>query len=146
MMKKLLLSLCAVLFSLQLIAQDSKPPLDFSVYDIWNRLGSTKISENGQIVTYEINPAIGDGNFFIKDLKLNKEFSFPRGRSGVISPESDFVVFRIKAQADTVRQAKLKKVKSDKMPKDTLALFDMNELRTWEPLKSFKVPSKGRGV
>jgi len=45
----------------QLLSQTSKPPLDFSVYDHWNRITGAKISSDGALVSYEIKPAQGDG-------------------------------------------------------------------------------------
>lgn len=146
MKKILLLLLCLGVSAFQLFSQSSKPPLDFSVYDAWNKVGATQISANGELVSYEINPGKGDGALYLKNLKLDKQHEFARGKSAIISPNSDFVVFRIKVQADTLREAKLEKVKADKMPKDSLALFSKGEITKWAKLKNFKVPKEGPSV
>lgn len=146
MKKQFLFFVIMCFVSLSLMAQVSKPPLDFSVYDKWNRLTSTRISENGELVSYEINPGMGDGNLFLKDLAKGEEYVFERGSSAQFSPNSDFLVFMIKVQADTLREAKLKKVKSDDMPKDSLAIFDMKELKKVPKVKNVKVPKEGQSV
>ncbi len=122
--------------------QDQKRPLDFRQYDAWNTLSAQKISDDGEWVMWQVNPTTGDGNLFLQgwsDSGVAKTFC--RGSQALFGPNSDFIAFRIVPQADTVRKAKILKVKSEKMPKDTLGIFTLKEGAwvTYPLLKSFKV-------
>ncbi|MCK5821682.1 MAG: S9 family peptidase [Bacteroidales bacterium] len=147
-MKKLSLLFVLSILIQGVIAQNVKPALDYTVYDQWKSLSSSMISTNGEFVSFEINPSLGDGYLHFLKLNSDQEVIFPRGDGAVFSPNSDFIAFKIKVFADTVRQAKLDKVKKDKMPKDSLAIYlpSLGKTLKWANLKSFKVPAKGQSV
>jgi len=147
MRKSILLFVFSILIQ-TVIAQNAKPALDFTVYDQWKSLSSNMISGNGGFVAYEINPSLGDGYLHLLKLQSRQELSFPRGDGAVFSPKNNFLAFRIKVYSDTIRQAKLDKVKKDKMPKDSLAIYlpELKKTLKWANLKSFKVPAKGQSV
>ena len=52
---------------------DGKMALDHSVYESWNKLEKTKISYNGEWISYELNPQKGDGKLIL--INPNKGFS-----------------------------------------------------------------------
>jgi len=118
-----------------------KVPLDHSVYSTWNVLGQTNISNNGSFVSYLINPQKGDGWPYLFSAEKNSTDSFPRAKSPSFSPNSDFLIFLITPQQDTVRQMKLKKVKKDKLPTDSLGILltYTKTLIKIPQVKSFKV-------
>lgn len=148
-MKKLVLLVGLIsLIGAGTFAQTSKPALDFTVYDNWKSLSGSQISKDGNYLSYEINPSVGDGFLYIRSQKDQALHSFERGDGALFSPNSDFLVFRIKPYSDSVRLAKLNKVKKEKMPKDSLAVFmsHQKETRKWANLKSFKVPAQGESV
>ena len=66
---------------------------------------------------------------------------FVRGKTPSFSSNSNFVAFKIVPQYDTVRKAKLKKVKKDKMPKDTLGIYvlESEKLLKYPDLQGYKV-------
>ncbi|KPK87167.1 MAG: hypothetical protein AMS27_03455, partial [Bacteroides sp. SM23_62_1] len=130
-----------------LFAQNEKIPLNHSIYEGWKTLSNAKISNNGQWVAYEINPQQGDGYLYLVDLNGSKTDSVPRGYNPVFSNQSDFLVFKIKPQYATVRQAKKDKKKKSEMPKDTLAiwLLDGSDPLKIADVESFKVPEDGEG-
>lgn len=146
-MKRFGFLLLILFFGTAAFNQD-KPPLDFSVYDGWKALSSQAISDDGDWVSYEINPSVGDGWLYLHSLSGGQQLSFARGDAARLSANNDFLVFRIKPFADTVRQKKLDKVKKDEMPKDSLALyhFQQEEMKTWPDVKSFKIPESGPSV
>ncbi len=102
---------------------DGKTTLDHSVYESWNKLEKTKISYNGEWISFELNPQKGDGKLIL--INPNKGFSdtIVRGYDLAFSPNNDFVAFKIKPQEDTTRKAKLDKKKKEDMPKDSLAIL-----------------------
>ena len=144
----ILLYICSILLHGVVFSQNSKSALDYSVYDDWKSLSSNTISGNGEFISFEINRSVGDGNLHFLRLNSGQEIIFPRGDGAKFSPKNDFIAFKIKAYADTIRQAKLEKVKKDKMPKDSLAVYIPAQDNTlkWANLKSFKVPSNGQSV
>ena len=113
--------LLSILFALQSNGQSTeKKPLNPSVFDEWKSLENPIISDNGEWVSFEINPQKGDGCLFLTNLNTQKRDSVPRGYHAQFSPESDFLVFKIKTPEDSTRKAKLAKKKEDQLPKDSL--------------------------
>lgn len=137
----------SVLLPLGALAQ-SKKPLDHTVYDGWQSIGSKAISNNGQWVVYTITPQEGDATLIIRNLKNSQEVSVPRGTSAVITEDSRFVVFTIKPFFKEVRQGRIKKKKPDEMPKDSLGFIELGQTTITKVagVKSFKTPEKGSGL
>lgn len=128
-MKKILyLVFVIMLFSISAISQDSngtgyKKILDHSVYEKWNTIGKVKISNDGNWTFFEVNPLKGDGKLILKNLINDKGITVERGYDAVFSANSDFIVFKIKAENETIRKAKLNKKKADEFPKDTAGIL-----------------------
>ena len=122
-----------------------KKTIDHTVYDSWNSISNIKQSPNGTIITYEINPQVGDGKLYIEDGEGNYKRAFNRGKNIQLNYAENFVVFVIKPQADTIRKLKLDKIKKDKFPKDTLAIYHpkTDSLYTIPAIKSFQLAKKG---
>lgn len=121
-----------------------KKALSFDDYDHWKSLAKQKISNNGQWISYEINPQKGDGYLYIYNTNSHQLDSIARGKQAIFSPENDFIAFTITPQADTIKALKLKKAKSSKMPKDSLCIWNLRngQKKTYARVRSFTVPSK----
>ena len=141
-MKKLLLTLIASSFLLVGMAQSNKRALKHSDYDGWKDIRNHNISNDGEWISYEINPQKGDGYLYLYQQSKAKLDSFPRGYAAEFSANSKNLVFKIKAQFNTIRQAKLKKIKAKDLPKDSLAILSLssNKLAKLANLKSFQTP------
>ncbi|MFK5855817.1 MAG: prolyl oligopeptidase family serine peptidase [Bacteroidota bacterium] len=140
------ISISSVLFFLfftVVFAQD-KVPLDHSVYDDWKSVSNYSISNNGNLVSYVINPQEGDGFLYLYGTQSNNYDSIARGYKSKLSSNSNMLLFHIKPQFDTVRAAKLKKVKKDSLPKDSLGIWitSSGDLLKFSKLKSISVPKK----
>lgn len=133
-----------LLTSLAALCQTAKVPIDHSVYDDWKILSRQQISQNGQWISYEINPQQGDGQLFLHSLQYNTTDSMPRGRQAVFSAYSDFLAYRIEPTASVVRQAKADGKKKDEMPKNNLgvSLLTGGESFIVENVQSFAVPEE----
>ncbi|MBI5217886.1 MAG: S9 family peptidase [Bacteroidia bacterium] len=135
--------LYVVLFilSFSFLSAQNKIPLDHTVYDSWKDIENPIISDDGKWVSYEINPQKGDGWLFLRNCINNKIDSIRRGYAAKFSANSDFLIFKIKAQDDTIRKAKLAKKKDDDLPKDSLGIliFKKDSLKKTAKLKSFKL-------
>ena len=134
------LAVLSMLF-LGLVAQD-KIPLNHSVYDDWKSVSNYSISNNGNWVSYVINPQEGDGFLYLFDASKKKYDSINRGYKSKLSSNSNMLLFSIKPQFDTVRAAKLKKVKKDKLPKDSLGIWitSTGKVLKFANFKSIKIP------
>ncbi len=143
MIKKTFLLSCLILLSVAVIAQ--KKAIDHTVYNDWKSLSSSKVSDNGKYVSFEINPHRGDGFLHWANTKTNQHDSISRGNNARFSHDSDVLLFTIEPGFDTIRKLKLEKVKKEKWVKDTLGiLFLQNDsLKKISNLIDFKVPEQG---
>lgn len=144
-MKPLLSLFLTLYIPLVLFSQSSeKKALDHSVYDNWNRLSHQTISQDGNWISFEINPQDGDGNLFLKNPSLKYENTFARGYKASIAPNNNFIAFHFKPEKDTLRTLKLDGKKDEDLPKDSLGIFvfEDKKLFTIPGVKSYKIPEK----
>ncbi|WP_075590358.1 alpha/beta hydrolase family protein [Labilibacter marinus] len=142
-MRNIITLIIGLLISNICLAQ-SKKTLSYHDYDGWKSLSNQKISNDGQWVSYEINPQKGDGFLYLYNVSNQSLDSIARGKQAIFSPENDFIAFKITPEADTIKALKLKKTKSDKMPKDTLCVWNLKEgfIKKYPRIKKFSVPEK----
>lgn len=123
--------------------QPAKKPLDHSVYDSWQSIGTKIISANGQFVAYSVLPQEGDANLIIHDLKTGQSVTIPRGTNPAMSMDSRFLICTIKPLFKDTREARIKKKKPAEMPKDSLAIIALGQSDApikIPAVKSFKIP------
>jgi dipeptidyl aminopeptidase/acylaminoacyl peptidase len=134
----------AVVFPSVLIAQD-KRPIAFSDYDAWNSIGEIVQSGSGDLVSYTINPSVGDGTLFIENVVTGKKRAFARGKTLAFHHKEEFCVFLISPQYDSVRQKKLDKVAEEKLPKDSLAIYwpAKDSVAYFPNIKSYQLAERG---
>jgi len=128
-------------------AQSSKQALDHDAYDIWQRINEEAISPDGSWVHYSMSPEYGDALLNVKNTASSMVYSIPRGVKAAFTRDSKHVVAHIKSAVDSVRQAKLDKVKKDDMPKDSLAIIDLasGTITHIPRVKSYKLPKEAGG-
>ncbi|HKJ79089.1 MAG TPA: hypothetical protein VKA10_06120, partial [Prolixibacteraceae bacterium] len=140
---KLTLSILLIILSFGILAQTpAKESLTIEDFAGWKTISNSNLSNNGDYIAFELNPQKGDGNLIFKH--HNKYDTIPRGKKAQIGPENNFIVFEIGQPEDTIRKAKLDKVKKDKMPKDSLGIyfFRKDKMIKFPKLKSFKIPEE----
>lgn len=140
--------LTVILFFVVSFAYAQKKPLDHSVYDTWESIGTKQLSNNGQWAMYSILQQEGDAQLYLANIKTNIKINVPRGMNAQFSNDSKFAAFNIRPLNKELRQAKIKKKKSDELPKDSLGIANLtNNAVTKVPrVKSFKFPEEGTGV
>ncbi|MFK8038773.1 MAG: alpha/beta hydrolase family protein [Crocinitomicaceae bacterium] len=144
-MKQLLICL-AISLSLPTLSQEvSKKLINQDAYDSWNSIKQTKWSKNGEILTYQIQPAKGDSWLYFLNAKSLKKDSIFKGNNCEIHYQSKFAVFSIKPGYDTIRTLKLADTKSNKLPKDSLGIywFENDSLTIVPQVKSYKISEEG---
>ena len=120
-----------------------KKALDHSVYDSWKNLSSAKITDDGNFISYEINPQQGDGMLYLYNRKNAATDLFERGNNASFSPDINYFVYTIIPPYSETRQAKKDKKKPDEMPKNNLGikLLGSDKSEVIERVKSFKMPA-----
>ncbi len=144
-MKNILL---LVLMLTAITLQAQKTPLDHDDFDIWNRISSTKISPDGKITVYHLVPGKGDQTMKIVGTDGKELASIPRAENSSITWDSKYVVFTIKPAIDSVRALKRIKTKDDKLPKDSLGIFNISTktVEKYARVKSYKLPKEWPGM
>lgn len=140
--------LTIILFFVVSFAYAQKKPLDHSVYDTWESVGTKQLSNNGQWAMYSILHQEGDAQLYLTNIKTNAKMNIPRGMNSQFSNDSKFAAFNIRPLNKDLRQAKIKKKKADELPKDSLGIANLttNAVTKVARVKSFKFPEEGAGV
>ena len=129
-MTRLVTLIACLCTSISLFAQIQKRPLTAADYDRWQSVRSEKIANNGQWIAYQIDPQDGDGRLEVagslgSSVVSQPRYRFPRGYMAQFTPDSKFLVMRLKVPVADTRKAKLKKRKPDEMPKDSLLVLNL---------------------
>lgn len=129
----------AFLFFTLLAAEASaqKKPLDHSVYDGWQSLGSTSLSKKGDKIGYTVSPQEGDSEFFLKTGKNETLLTLPRATGPKLSFDEKHFVSLISPLYQDTRKAKIDKKKKEDMPKDSLAIYSF-ATKSWIKLPNVK--------
>ena len=130
------------------VSFSQKKTLDHSDYDLWNTIQRETISPNGEFVMYSLEKGEKDQHLKIKDNKAKLIFEHERSERGNFTYDGNYAIFTIKPWKDSITGMKRRKVKKDKMPKDTLGIFDLktNSLQKIAHIKSYQLPEKWSGV
>ena len=136
---KILSILCLIFISASVFGQ--KKVIDHTVYNDWRKAEAQIISNDGNYISYEINPHRGDGFLYVYNSSTSKTDSFPRGKEAKFGTNNNYFVFKITPGFDTLRNCELNKVDKKKWPKDTLGIyvFAKDSLIKIPLLKSFSV-------
>ncbi len=147
-MKNTFLCFLAVLLCSLVGAQNpNKKTMDLEVYDSWNTIKNTQISNNGRWVVYEQTPGDGDATLIIHDTQSQRNTRIPRGQKAKISADNAYIAFTVRPFADSLKQLRRQKVKDDKLTKDSLGILRLSDgqLRKIANVSSFKLPEEWSG-
>ena len=144
-MKSTILSILCLLVSMTAFSQ--KKVLDHPDFEIWNTIEGQRISQNGQLIIYSLEKGEADNHLKIKDGQGILVFEHERSQGGQFTYGSDYALFTIKPWQSAVREMKREKVKSEDIPNDTLAIFNVNnnQLLKIPNVRNYKMPAKWGG-
>ncbi|WP_267740583.1 alpha/beta hydrolase family protein [Myroides injenensis] len=127
-----------------LSVQAQKKPLDHSVYDGWQTIGSKAFSNDGKWILYQVNPQEGDKTLYIKSTAGSKELIVPRGEKPQFTGDSKYSVFSIRPTYEDLKAVRVKKKKEDEIAKDSLGIYNLvnGTINKKANIKSFKIPEK----
>lgn len=134
-------------FLISITAFAQKKPLDHTVYDGWQSIAQTVISNDGKWVVYMVNPQEGDGELIIQSADGAYKKTIARGYGHLITEDSRYVIFKIRPLFKDTRDARIKKKRPDDMPKDSLGMIELGKEDVWKMarVKSFKTPDEANG-
>ena len=115
-----------------------KPPIDHSVYDLWESIVSPTISKSGDYVFYTVSPQEGDSKTIIQHAKSKNANTIQRGINGKLNEAENIFISTIKPFYKETREAKIKKKKADEMPKDSLGILVLGEKTKFSNLGAIK--------
>lgn len=142
MIRFISLTIVGILFAFPLFTQ--KKPLDHSVYDSWESLSGTSLSNDGRMMATMIAPQEGDTTLYLRDLTNNRSLKLERITRFTLSPDGVYTVGLLKAPFRERRQARIDKKKADEMPDDSLMIihnytFEVEKIAN---VRSFKTAEK----
>ena len=142
---RIFISLCVFGISMSVMGQ--KKTLDHQAVDSWKTIKNQSISNNGAYVLYALEKGEKDKTLKVKSSEGNLLLEHERIAKAQFSYDSNFVIFNIKAWKDSVKALKRRKVKSSKLPKDSLAIYNLrqNEVHKVPMVRSYKIPEKWNG-
>ncbi len=142
---KHILRLLLILLTLNVFSQ--KKILDHKDVNNWNTIKDKSISSDGKYIMYSLEKGEQDNYLKIKDSKGRPVLEYDRAEKGQFSYDSNFTFFTIKPWSDELKELKRQKVKKDKMPKDTLGIYNINDRKLIKigNVKSYKIPAKWSG-
>lgn len=122
-----------------------KKPLGHSVYDNWQNIGARKISNDGKWISYSVDAQEGNSNLFLYSVKNKISKQFARATKTDFTNDSKFAIFQIRPLYKDIKAVKDKKLKQDKLVKDSLAIVNLSNGTTEKipNVKGFKIPEKG---
>ncbi|MFN5134700.1 MAG: S9 family peptidase, partial [Chitinophagaceae bacterium] len=134
-------------FLISITAFAQKKPLNHTVYDGWQSVAQTVISNDGKWVVYMVNPQEGDGELIIQSTDGAYKKTIARGYGHLITEDSRYVIFKIRPLFKDTRDARIKKKRPDDMPKDSLGMMELGKEDVWKMarVKSFKTPDEANG-
>jgi dipeptidyl aminopeptidase/acylaminoacyl peptidase len=134
-----------ILLSIQGLEAQVKRPLQHSDYDGWESISNEAINKNGQWVGSLINPQEGDGRLELVSIKsASQKIILHRVKNWKFSPDGNYAIGHVTPQNDLIKSQKLKKVKKEDLPKDSLFIVQLNtqKIEKISLLKSYEIPSK----
>ena len=144
MLQRILTLIC---ITIALISYGQKKILDHSDYDLWNTIKDEAIAPDGSNVLYSLEKGEKDHFFKIQDDKGQFVLEYDRGQKGHFTHDSKYAIFTIKPWKDSVMDMQRRKVKKDKLPKDSLGIFNLEQRQLTKVgnVKSYKIPEKWSG-
>lgn len=118
------------------MAQDAKKVLGVDDYSKWSRIVSTKLSDDGDWMTYAYRPNDGDDTLYIKNIQSGEVFSDLYCSNPDFSFDSKWVVYKRNLTKEEV--IKLKKSKKKVFSKGVLLNLETGEKTEWDKVKSIK--------
>ena len=147
-MKKPVLSFVFLFVCFWLMGQNpNKKTMDHDVFNIWNTISSPQISNDGNWVVYELTNEGRDPQLHLYHAPSQSTKKFSRGTKAKISADNQWLVFKIVQPQDSLKAMRRRKVKKNKLPKDSLGIYELStgQFTQIANVQSFVLPQKWSG-
>src|SRR5690606_693509 len=134
-----------VLLFHQAVEAQQKRPLNHQDYDGWESTSGERFTKNGEWVGFQVNIQDGDGRLEVVNYEQpNQRHVVSRAQNWQFSHDGKFAEGKILVQKDTMRNLKLKKTKTEDMPKDSLFILNLKSggLEKLARVKSYAIPEE----
>ncbi|NNF35892.1 MAG: S9 family peptidase [Saprospiraceae bacterium] len=141
-MMKILTFFILLLMVTPLMSQ--KKAMTPEVYNEWNRISDTRISNDGNWIAYSLSTEIGDKTTILYNTKSGVSTTMERSSAPRFDAASSNLIIWRKPAYDHIRQLKLKDTKKDDLPGDTLMVYSLSgkTFTSFPEVKSMEVPEK----
>jgi len=121
-----------------------KKLIDHTTYDEWREVKNEQISDSGTTIVFEVKSLAADGVLCVSDGSSSIEL-IDRGRSAQVTADGNTIALKISQPYDTIRKLRIKKVKKDKLPKDSAGIWHQSAdtLMLFDKVKKVTVSEKG---
>lgn len=136
-----------LLLLISILAISQKKVLNHSDIQLWKTINNESIAPNGNFVVYDLEEDNSDSHLILKSADGTTVFEYERASNGQFSYNSNFLMFMVKPWKDSINDMQRRKVKKDKLPKDSLGIYNITtkELIKIPNVKSYKTPEKWTG-
>lgn len=125
-MKSFIYSLMVVYMSALLGNAQTKDPLNHQAFDIWNEIENPQISNDGNWVSYVLQPGKGNSSLGLYNGKNGATIVFERASDAIFTADNEYLIFKIVPDGDTLALLKEQKVDKKEYPTDTLVIYQLN--------------------
>ncbi|MDR1746563.1 MAG: prolyl oligopeptidase family serine peptidase [Tannerella sp.] len=121
-----------------------KKPLDHSVYDSWESITLSLISNNGLYAVHQVGPQEGDSLLTVTHLPSLSSVQIERGYRPQFTDDSKTLVFLIKPTQAEKKQARKEKKPAAEMPQDSLGILRLGtkHVEKIAAVKSYQMSEK----
>ena len=121
-----------------------KKPLEHEDFAIWKQIPQQRISNDGAWVAYVLQPGEGNPSLHLYQGSNKQTLSFERANNPRFSADSRYLIFDRKADADLVKALRRKGTKKDKLPGDSVLVYNLSTkaMKTFPGAKAVQVPGK----
>ena len=115
---------------------------------LWNRIRNVQVSNSGDYLLYALEKGEKDQTLQLQRTNGTTVMSHERSKKGQFSQDSKYVVFAVNAWKDSIKAMKRRKVKKEKLPKDSLVIYDITSGSTEKiaNVKAFRMPEQWSGI
>lgn len=118
------------------------------VYNVWKKIKNPRLSDSAETVIYTLEREQGDKELAVYNKAKESTTIFSRVNKSALDDGGTYVVFTQGLAYDSVRTLKRKKTAKDKMPKDSLVIYNTGsgELQKIPGVENFTLPEKQNGL
>lgn len=137
-----------LLLLLPLVVISQKKTMSKDTYKEWNKISKEQLSDKGQWVTYLITNENDKSDLHLYNTETGLTQSYNQASTAEFSYGDTHLLFMLHPNPDTLKALKRKKTKKAKLPKDTLAILNLEtqKLTKIKNVSSYKLPEEAKDI